>query len=269
MEDIMKNINSQSTYDMFLSIYYTFPGFFLVALLFIKAPYGKFATKTGSFSKTLSRYTWLTMEIVSPLAFFSTFYIIITQDNNIKSLSSLQYLCLALWAIHYFNRSIIYTFRVPSISPIHLITWSWAIFFNIINAYTNGYWLAKHGGSNNDIDLINGELRVWIGISVWAFGFLSNIYHDNILFSLRKTTKPGEYAIPFGGLYSFISCPNYFSEAIEWTGFAIICWSAPSLCFALSTITNLFPRGYSSHQWYKKKFDNYPTNRKAVIPFLL
>lgn len=237
---------------------------------------GKFAAKTGSFNKNLSRYAWLTMEIVSPLTFLNTIYIIITQDNNynskslfLSSLSPSQYLCLTLWMIHYFNRSIVYSFRAPSISPIHLSTWICSIFFNIINGYTNGYWVAKHGGSNDSIDLINNWLRVWIGVSLWVFGFLSNIYHDNILFSLRKTTESGEYAIPFGGLYSLISCPNYFSESIEWVGYAILCWSAPSLCFALSSMANLFPRACSAHQWYRKKFDNYPTDRKAVVPFIL
>lgn len=75
------------------------------------------------------------------------------------------------------------------------------------------------------------------GVAGWAVGFASNVYHDEVLFSLRRGAKQdkdggkygsprngsGEksttttdtaqrYSIPQGGLYSLISYPNYFSE---------------------------------------------------------
>ena len=54
---------------------------------------------------------------------------------------------------------------------------------------------------------------------------------------------------------------------IEWIGFALMCWSLPSLLFAIWTIANLFPRAIAQHKWYKNKFD-YPPNRKAIIPYI-
>lgn len=78
-----------------------------------------------------------------------------------------------------------------------------------------------------------------LGILGWAIGFASNVYHDEILFDLRRPDKRGggpaegtrtnvhksssngasqqksegpRYEIPQGGLFSLISYPNYFSE---------------------------------------------------------
>lgn len=87
----------------------------------------------------------------------------------------------------------------------------------------------------------------------------------------------------------WISCCEV-GEIIEWIGFAIACWSLPAAAFALYTFSNIGPRAYKvrevqifdcftfdvfvqspfiqHHQWYQKKFDNYPKERKAVIPFI-
>ncbi|RZP06573.1 MAG: hypothetical protein EVA44_02745 [Flavobacteriales bacterium] len=31
---------------------------------------------------------------------------------------------------------------------------------------------------------------------------------------------------------------------------------------------DLIPRALNHHQWYKNYFSDYPTNRKAIFPFL-
>jgi hypothetical protein len=48
-----------------------------------------------------------------------------------------------------------------------------------------------------------------------------------------------------------------------------MCWSLPAFSFAVWTFANLVPRAINHHQWYHEKFEDYPENRKAVIPFLL
>jgi len=88
------------------------------------------------------------------------------------------------------------------------------------------------------------------------------------LFNLRKPGETG-YKIPKGGLYRRISCPNYFGEILEWTGWAIATWSLSGLSFAIWTFANLVPRAVANHNWYKQKFPEYPENRKAVIPYIL
>ena len=86
---------------------------------------------------------------------------------------------------------------------------------------------------------------------------------------LHKFNNHNEYKIPKGGLYEYISCPNYFGEIIEWVGFAVMTWSLPGLIFAMWTIFNLVPRAISHHKWYNQKFKNYPKSRKSIVPFII
>jgi 3-oxo-5-alpha-steroid 4-dehydrogenase 1 len=182
-----------------------------------------------------------------------------------------QSILSSLWFIHYFNRSTIYTLRAHSMAPMHIYTFCASLLFNFANAYTNGMWVAKYGSYP---DSILQKPRFWVGIALFAAGWWLNIYHDNILFKLRRERQVKDsqkrYSIPHGGLYKYVSCPNYFSETIEWIGWAIACYpSAPANVFVLSTMANLFPRAWRAHKWYKREFPEYPPNRKAVIPFVL
>ena len=66
-----------------------------------------------------------------------------------------------------------------------------------------------------------------------------------------------------------MSSPNYLGEMIEWLGWAIMTWSLAGLVFFFWTVANLLPRAVANHKWYKKKFPDYPSDRKAIIPYLL
>jgi hypothetical protein len=55
---------------------------------------------------------------------------------------------------------------------------------------------------------------------------------------------------------------------IEWLGWAIMTWSFAGLVFFFWTVANLLPRAISNHKWYKKEFPEYPSERKAIIPYL-
>eukprot|EP00252_Welwitschia_mirabilis_P004240 TRINITY_DN14515_c0_g1_i2.p1 TRINITY_DN14515_c0_g1~~TRINITY_DN14515_c0_g1_i2.p1 ORF type:complete len:107 (+),score=1.10 TRINITY_DN14515_c0_g1_i2:167-487(+) len=103
-----------------------------------------------------------------------------------------------------------------------------------------------------------------------------NIWADSVLLSLRKdkrsdTLKKGQrYQIPKGGLFEFVSCPNYFGEIVEWLGWAILTWSRAGLGFFVYTVANLGPRAAAHHDWYREKFGSaYPKSRKILIPFLV
>ena len=74
---------------------------------------------------------------------------------------------------------------------------------------------------------------------------------------------------PFGGLYRWVSCPNYLGEILEWSGWALATWSWPGLAFAVFTFANLAPRALSTHRWYRETFADYPPERKALVPFVL
>jgi len=139
-----------------------------------------------------------------------------------------------------------------------------AVFFNLVNGSINGYWLGYLAEPFNSWDLIH----FIPGIIIFVTGFMINLDSDNRLINLRKSGDQ-KYYIPKGGFFRWVSCPNFMGEIIEWTGYAIMCWSLPALSFAVWTGANLLPRAINHHQWYKDKFDNYPSERKALVPYIL
>ena len=107
-----------------------------------------------------------------------------------------------------------------------------------------------------------------IGLLIFFTGMIINVYSDNILFLLRKDGNT-KYKIPYGGLFKWVSSPNYFGEILEWTAFALMTWSWAGLSFMIWTMANLVPRAIKGHQWYHDKFESYPKNRKAIFPFII
>ena len=110
-------------------------------------------------------------------------------------------------------------------------------------------------------------------MTIFALGMYGNNAADTKLINLRKenANSKEKYFIPHGGLYDYISCPNYFCEIFEWIGYAIAGnYNLAGFGFAFMTFANLAPRALSTHQWYKDYFkDKYPKSRKAIIPFIL
>ena len=141
-----------------------------------------------------------------------------------------------------------------------------AIFFNLINGFLNGYYFGfiTQGYS---IEWLY-DIRFILGFLMFMSGMIINLKYDNMLLALRKSSKNG-YTLPTGGLFKYVSCPNFFGEILEWTGFAIMTWSPAALAFLVWTMVNLIPRALDHHKWYRGRFEDYPAERKALIPYLL
>ena len=108
-----------------------------------------------------------------------------------------------------------------------------------------------------------------LGGCIFVCGMFINIQSDNILKGLRKEGETG-YKIPFGGMFRFVSSPNYLGEIIEWLGFALMVQTSAGVWFALFSVIFLGWRGLKTHQWYCDKFKSeYPEDRKAILPLIL
>ena len=198
------------------------------------------------------------MEIMSPIMIG---YFFLTGPIE-KSLTS--YIFLILWLGHYFNRSIIYPIRQKNPSKMPLLIIFLALMFNTVNGFINGYYLGFIQAY--PLEYVY-EWNFILGIILFLVGATINIKSDNILLRLRSNKKG--YHIPHGFMYKYVSYPNYLGEIIEWLAFALMTWSLAGLSFAVWTIANLIPRAIAGHKWYNKTFENYPKNRKAILPHLL
>jgi 3-oxo-5-alpha-steroid 4-dehydrogenase 1 len=169
---------------------------------------------------------------------------------------------LGLWEAHYLHRAFIYPFNLRS-RRMPLLVISFGFLFNTVNGYLNGRYIFSFSGGYGNQWL--ADPRFIAGVVLFITGFIINRQADRILDNLSKSADSG-YKIPYGGLYRWISCPNYLGEIIIWLGWAVATWSLPGLAFAVWTIANLAPRARSHHAWYRQKFPDYPPRRRALLP---
>lgn len=245
-------------YKSALILIFTFAVVVFILLFFISAPYGKFSRK-GWGPAIKSKWAWMIMEFPSPALMLFFF---INSDN--KNLPRIIFLCL--WLAHYLHRTFIYPFsqsgREKAYPDLLVLM---AFVFNCLNGYVNGYGVFEI----YSYDL--SYLLTWqfiSGVVFFVTGFIINKISDKKLREFRKK-NPSGYIIPHGWLFEYVSCPHYTGENIEWGGWALMTWSLPGLAFFVFTFANLFPRAISSNIWYKAHFTDYPSDRKAVIPFIL
>lgn len=225
------------------------------------APYGRH-NAGGKGPEMDTKLAWVVMECPSVFAFA---YFFLTGPEPFKIAPLILF---AIWQVHYVQRTFIYTLQMKTSpdkkTPVMIV--AQGFLFNMINSYLNGSWIAGVGRSYEASWL--ADPRFLVGAALFATGYWINRRADAILRELRRPGETG-YKIPRGWLYERITCPNYFGEILEWTGWAIATWSLAGLSFAVFTAANLIPRAFANHRWYKEKFPDYPAERKIVIPFVV
>jgi hypothetical protein len=229
-----------------------------ILLFFVNAPYGRYLRR--GWGPTLDNTVgWLLMEAPAAVFFFVFFF-------TGKEQGLVPFIFLFMWEAHYLQRAFVYPFslHVPS-RQMPILVVAMGLTFNILNTYFNGrYLFSLHGGYS--VSWLR-DPRFIAGLLIFIAGYFINRRSDSILSSLRKSDQNG-YAMPYGGMYRWVSCPNYLGEVVIWSGWAIATWSVPGLAFAIWTLANLAPRARANHAWYKSHFADYPPDRKALIPGL-
>lgn len=172
---------------------------------------------------------------------------------------------LSMFLIHYCYRSFVFPLRMRGGKRVPLSIVAAAGGFCAFNG-----WL--QGGSARSVsysrDWMSGP-RFKLGCVLWAVGLGINVHSDNVLRSLRAPGETG-YKIPRGGMFEYVTGANYFGEMVEWAGFALASSTWPALAFWLFTCANIGPRAMHHHKWYLERFgDAYPSERKALIPYVL
>ncbi len=247
----------ESFYHHGLLFLFLFAAINSFVLIYLPAPYGRHARPGWGPSFPNGKWAWIIIEAPVPLLFF---YFFITGTNT-ASLAA-WILCL-MFEAHYLYRSFVFPLRMRDAKPKPLLTMGIAILFNVVNAALNG-WAIGTLATHLSNDWLS-DPRFASGVLLFFVGYGINHHSDAILRNLRAPNETG-YKIPYGGLFRWVTCPNYFGELIEWIGFALAAYTWPALAFALFTASNLIPRAVTHHRWYHEKFSNYPKERKAILP---
>lgn len=88
---------------------------------------------------------------------------------------------------------------------------------------------------------------------------------------LRIKNLDYQHYLPNGFMFEFISCPHYLGEILIYLSISLLLnfYINVSIIFLWTFISHI-KMAKQTHNWYLKFFGNdYPKNRKALIPFLM
>lgn len=262
--------------DKLLLVAWVYLGLTFVITYLWPAPYGKFqhsATKV----KLLQRLTQL--QISAPLAWMvqevpSLLLSLMAQVFFYHADLYKKMLLLSPFVLHYFNRSVVFPIQLKKGKPVPLVTVTAATMFTAFNGLLQSLSLLNSLKNSTLIEvaglsLYYPSLVEVVGLSLFCLGMVANMHSDHLLRRLRGQGETG-YKIPMGGLFTFVSSPNYLGESLEWWGFAILVQTKAAVWFACFTSLFLGQRALQTHQWYKEKFGGeYPGGRKAFLPGII
>ncbi|XP_028755649.1 polyprenol reductase 2 isoform X5 [Neltuma alba] len=112
----------------------------------------------------------------------------------------------------------------------------------------------------------------WFGATIFLWGWIHQYRCHTILGLLRKRSKQiEEYVIPHGDWFELVSSAHYLSEIVIYAGLLVASGGVNLTIWLLFVfvVANLAFAAVETHKWYLKKFEDYPSNRFVIIPFVL
>lgn len=255
-------------YDTVLLAAFILVGLTIIGTFFYKTPYGRFGDKRTGLAMS-PRLGWFLMEFPSTLVFLMVYF------HGARPFDLVPLVFLVIWCIHYANRGFIFPFLIR-VDPGYRQTFNLAVvasgwLVTSMHGYLNASFFTTFGNHFTASWLT--DPRFIAGIGIYYSGYFSTIYSERILRNLRPK-DPAEraagprYKIPEGGLFKLVTNAHYLSELTAWAGFAVMTWSLAGVFIFLISAANLVPRARLNHKWYLEKFDNYPKERKILLPFI-
>ena len=256
---IMARITPEE-FNLFLLIMSGIAAIVFVALYFLKAGYGMFRDSRWGISLN-NKVAWVLMEapvfIVMALLWWGS-------ERRFEAAPLIIFL---LFELHYFQRSFVFPFLMKGKSRMPVSIMLMGVVFNVLNGFMQGEWLFYLAPADRYTTGWLTSPAVIIGTLIFLSGMAINWHSDNVIRHLRKPGDTRHY-LPQKGLYRYVTSANYFGELVEWTGFAILTWSAAGAVFAWWTFANLVPRANAIYHRYQEEFGPQMGRRKRIFPFL-
>ena len=123
-------------------------------------------------------------------------------------------------------------------------------------------------GKNKTEQFSDWKFNKFRRLEVWS---RKKQFQTHKIFASLKKYYVGTHSLPHGGLFTYVSCPHYLCEILIYLSLALILGFRHQTAWLIFgwVLINQVIAGLMSHWWYRKNFKNYPTQRKAVIPYLL
>lgn len=111
----------------------------------------------------------------------------------------------------------------------------------------------------------------FFGLILFLLGNYIQYQTHLTLTKLRQNSKD-IYPIPQGFfLFNYISCPNYFAEILIYISLFLLSHKTSAfVSLVIWIFVNQILSGLFTHRWYCHHYQqNYPSTRRAILPFLL
>jgi 3-oxo-5-alpha-steroid 4-dehydrogenase 1 len=231
-----------------------------IALYFVDAGYG--IAFDGKWGKPISnKLAWVLMEAPVFIVMLGFWWF------SSRRFEIVPLIFFLLFELHYFQRSFVFPLMIKGNSKMPIGIMLMGIVFNVINGYMQGEWIFH---LSPDWLYTTDWLRTpqfVVGTVLFFVGMIINIHSDHVIRNLRKPGDKNHY-LPKKGMFKYVTSANYLGEFIEWTGFAILTWSASGAVFAWWTFANLVPRANTIYKKYKAMFGAEVGRRKRIFPFI-
>lgn len=215
------------------------------------------------------------IEYLGPLLLYPLFYLqpswiygdaVLTETT--RWAKEVQFSALMAWSFHYAKRELETLF-------IHRFSHATMPFMNLFknSIYYWGFAAFVAYFVNHPLYTPPPEDLVYTGMCLFYFMEIGNL---SAHWTLRMLRPPGTKVrrIPRGGLFEFVSCPNYTYEILSWLGFNLMTRTVAGILFMTAGAAQMVVWAQAKHRRYRQEFDGqdgrplYPPNRKVIIPFL-
>ncbi|CAM9888440.1 unnamed protein product [Ectocarpus sp. 4 AP-2014] len=137
-------------------------------------------------------------------------------------------------------------------------------------------WSRSSGGASDMVLALatSVKLRHAVAMGLFIIGFVRQHEAIRHLASLKRNvgTKATKYAIPTAGWFQYVSCPHYFAELLVYGSFVLLgsfkgrgLGQGYLVAFAWVFANQALVAGWVQ-AWYQQKFEDYPRDRRRLIP---
>lgn len=249
-------------FTIFLWIMLAIAVIVFISLFFVDAGYGKFISPKWGYA-IHNKLGWVLME--APVAVLLVLFWMYSDRNTML----VPLIFLLFLETHYVHRAFIFPLLMRGSSKMPLGIMFMGFFFNIANAFMQGYWIFYLAPKEMYTDEWIKTPMFIVGSLLFVTGLFINVDSDRRIRNLRKPGDTKHY-FPRGGMYKYVTSANYFGELVEWIGFAIATWSMPGAVFAIWTFANLAPRANAIYKKYNVEFESEMNGKKIkrIIPYI-
>lgn len=115
--------------------------------------------------------------------------------------------------------------------------------------------------------------RLALGAALFTGGSLLQWHSHRVLAALRPQRAQQQtqrYSIPRGGAFELVSSPHYLGEIALYVGLALLQPGNDRAKWPLVlwVASNLSVTAHRTHRWYHSTFDDYPRQRRRLLPWL-